>query len=222
MTKLKFVLPILFLAILILVGAGCGEKKAEEGLLPTGEEEEGESLTEILGKARNIVSYKYDAVTTAPDQTVITVKFWLKGYKLRWEGIYEGKNVVYLIDENKQEAYTYIPAQNLAIKMNFGEIKETIGESPTEQSGSIMDYNPVILGTEVLDGKTCLVIEYTNEIGETKIWIWVRYGLPIRTETTTIKGTTVAEIKNIEFVDIPDSMFELPAGVQLMEIPFSF
>lgn len=226
MNKLKFVAPVLLLVALVLVGAGCGEKEVEEGAVPTGEEavtpeeeEKAESLTDILGKVKDIVSYKYDAVITAPGEAAVTAKFWLKGYKMRWEGTYEGKNVVYLLDTGKQTAYLYIPAQNIAMKMNFAKAKGTVGESPTEQSESVEKYNPVTVGTEVLDGKTCLVIEYTDATGKTKMWIWTRYGIPIRTEGTTAEGTTVVEIKNIDFGDISDSMFELPAGVQIMEIP---
>ncbi|MBL7154961.1 MAG: outer membrane lipoprotein carrier protein LolA [Candidatus Portnoybacteria bacterium] len=208
MNKLKFVMPFLILAVLVLMGAGCGEKEPGE-----------ESLTDILSKAKDIVAYKYEAVITTPGQPVITAKFWLKENKMRWEGSLEGKNVVYLIDEDKLTAYLYIPAQKIAMKMNFWEAQDTVGESPTEQSGSVMDYNPVTLGTEVLDGKTCLVIEYTDETGKTKMWLWTRYGIPIRTEVTTAKGITIVELKNIDFGNISDSMFELPAGVQIMTIP---
>jgi len=51
------------------------------------------------------------------------------------------------------------------------------------------------------------------------MWLWTRHGWPIRTETVTAKGTSVVELKNIDFGNIPDSMFELPAGVQIMELP---
>ena len=103
--------------------------------------------------------------------------------------------------------------------MSFGKAQESIGESPTEQSESVMQYNPVTLGTETLDGKKCLVIEYTMETGKTKSWLWTKYGIPIKTEITTAEGTTVVETKNIEFGGISDSMFELPTGVQIMQIP---
>ncbi len=223
------IVPILLLAVLALVGAGCGEKEAEKGVVSPGEEEkveeekveeETESLADVLAKAKGVVSYKYDAVITTPDQAPITVKFWLKGYKLRWEGSYEGQSVVFLMDQSTQIAYTYIPAQGIAMKMDFSKAKETAGETPTEQAESVMDYNPVTLDTEVLDGKTCLVVEYSSQTGEVKMWIWTKYGLPIRIETTTAEGKAVAEIKNIDFGSIPDSMFELPAGVQPMELPF--
>jgi outer membrane lipoprotein-sorting protein len=62
-------------------------------------------------------------------------------------------------------------------------------------------------------------VEYTVEGTATKMWIWEEYAFPIRVEVTTTEGKTTIEYKNIEFVDIPDSMFELPAGVEIIQMP---
>lgn len=225
MRKTAILIPILLLAVLVLVGAGCGEKEAEDGVVPSGGEEKAEeevgSLTDILTKVAGVTSLKYDMVITAPgQQATVTQKIWRKGNKMRMEGTMEGKSMVYLVDMDEQLAYMYFPSENMAMEIDMSKAQETAGESPTEQSGSIMQYNPVTLGTEVLDGKSCLVIEYTAETGKTKSWVWKKYGLPIKTETTTTKGTSVVELKNIDVGNISDSMFELPAGVQLMDIPF--
>jgi len=228
MRKIAVFVPILLLAVLVLVGAGCIKKEAEEGAVPTGEEavtpeegagEAGLSLTEILGKATGLSSLKYDAVVTAPGEVAVTTKMWWKGKKMRMEGTFEGKSIVYLVDMDEQLAYMYFPAENTAMKISLGKAQETTGESPAEQSESVTQYNPVTLGTEVLDGKNCLVIEYTAETVKTKSWVWIDYGLIIRIESTTDKGTSVAELKNIDFSAIADSVFELPAGVQMLEIP---
>lgn len=214
---------VIIVIIIVLVGIGAwvlfGGKKA----VPSGEEAEtpeGEaSLTEILAKAKGI-TFKYDMVTTAPGQTAVTTKMWWEGKKMRMEGTFEGKSMVYLVDVDKQLAYTYFPSENTAIKIGLAKAQETAGESPAEQSESVVKYNPVTVGTEILDGKNCLVIEYTTETEKVKMWLWKEYGLPIRTESTTAKGTSIVELKNIGFGDIPDSMFELPAGVQIIEMPF--
>ena len=222
MRKIAIFVPILLLAVLVLVGAGCGEKEAEEGVVPLGEqeeEEEVESLTEILGKAVGISSLKYDMVVTPPGETAVITTMWRKGEKMRMEGTFEGQSMVYLVDAGEQLAYIYLPAENTAMKISLGKAQESAGDSPTEQSEFITKYNPVTVGTEVLDGKTCLVIEYTTETEETKSWVWVRYGLLVRIESTTDEGILVAELKNIDFSAIADSMFELPAGVQMLEIP---
>jgi len=216
---------VIIIVILALVGIGAwvllgGKKGVEEGVVPSGEKAEGvESLTDVLAKAKGVTSLKYDSVITAPDRAAVTTKIWQKGTKMRIEGTFEGYAGVYLLDVGKELAYLYVPAQNMAIKIEWGKAKGTAGESPTEQSESVMKYNPVTVGTEVLDGKSCLVIKYTTEGEEVKAWVWTKYGLPIRTESTTAKGTFVAELKNIDFGAIPDSMFELPAGIQIMQIP---
>lgn len=225
---------VIIIIVIALVGIGAwallgGKIGIKEGLVPIGEEavtpeegaeETGLSLTEILGKATGLSSLKYDAVVTAPGEVAVTTKMWWKGEKMRMEGTFEGKTMVYLIDMGEGLAYIYFPADNTAIEMDLAEAQESIGESPTEQSESVTQYNPVTLGTEVLDGKNCRVIEYTAEAVKTKSWVWIDYGLIIKIESTTDEGTSVFELKNIDFGAIPDSMFELPAGVQMMEIPF--
>lgn len=42
--------------------------------------------------------------------------------------------------------------------------------------------------------------------------MWEEHGFPIRMEMTTTAGTTTVEYRNIGFVEIFDSMFELSAG----------
>ncbi len=218
---------VIIIVLIALVGIGAWLLLGGEKAVPSGEEEEAEtetelSLTEILGKAKGMTSLKYDMVATAPGEAAVTIKMWRKGNKMRMEGTFEGKSMVYLVNVDEQLAYMYFPAENTAMKIGLGEAQEAAGESPTEQSESIVKYNPVTLGTETLDGKSCLVIEYTTETDDVKMWVWTEYGLPIKTESTTAEGTSVVELKNIESGDISDSIFELPAGVQLIEIPFGF
>lgn len=228
--KTKNIAIIIVVVLILLIGVGVwfwlgSKKEVEEGVVPPGEEEEEEtteSLTDILGKVKGITSFKYDMVVAVPGQATTTQKIWFEGKKMRMEATLEGQKAVYLVDISKQQAYLYTPAQNMAMKIDFGQVQESAGESPEEQTGYIMNYNPTTVGSEVLDGKSCLVIEYTTGAGEVKMWLWKKYGFPIKTETTTAKGTTVVELKNIELVDIPDSMFELPAGVQVMEMPSGF
>ena len=215
----------IIVVLLALVGIGAwvllgGEKPPLEDSVTPGEETE--SLTDILAKATGITSFKYDMVATASGEAEVTMKMWRKGNKMRMEGTFEEQSMVYLADVGKQLAYAYFPSENMAMKIDMSKAWEAAGESPTEQSESVEQYNPITLGAEVLDGKTCLVIKYTAETDNVKMWLWTKYGLPIRTETTTAEGTSVVELKNIDFGSISDSMFELPAGVQIMELPFGF
>jgi len=174
----------------------------------------GETLSEILGHAVDITSVKYDMEITAPGTPATTTKIWMKTNKMRSEMTFEGQTMITLLNVDNQTMYLYYPDQNMAIKMAYEQ-----PESAMEEAQSIPDYNPTIIGTETLDGKVCLVVEYTVNGTTAKMWIWEEYGFPIRVETTTAEGTIIIVYKNIEFTDIPDNVFELPEGVQIMDIP---
>ena len=126
----------------------------------------------------------------------------------------EGQLVVTLMDMDAHTMYMYYPDQNMAMMMTYEPT-----ESAIDEAQAISDYNPTIIGHETLDGKVCLVVEYTVEGATATMWIWEQHGFPIKIEMTTTEGTVIIEYKNIEFVDIPDSMFELPEGVEITEIP---
>lgn len=219
MEKSGFAMLVLAFAAVVLI-SGCVQQPAaptevspEEKPTPSPTE----TLGEILDRGAGISSVKYDMITTAqgmqgtPPMTQ-TTKVWLKKNKMRTETTMEGQTVINLIDLDAKTMYSYMPAQNVAMRRDFAMAPKP----PTE---NIEKYNPVVIGTETIDGKTTIVVEYTAEGVKTKSWIWKEKGFPIRTETTTAEGKVTIENRNIEFVDIPDSMFELPAGVQIMQIP---
>jgi outer membrane lipoprotein-sorting protein len=173
----------------------------------------GETLGEILGRAAGVASMQYDLVMTAPGAPTMTQKVWVKKNKMRMEMTQQEETQIILTDIDAQTMYVYMPAENMAMKMNFSQATK----SATEEAGSIQNYNPTVVGTETIDGKVCLVVEYTAGGAATKAWIWEEHGFPIRVEVTTSEGTTTVEYKNIGFVDILDSKFELPAGVQIIQ-----
>jgi len=154
-------------------------------------------------------------VMTSPGQPAVTQKIEVKGNKMRIETTQEGQTQIILIDYDARTMYVYMPEENMAMKMTFNPP----AKSAVEEVQSVADYNPTVVGTETIDGKVCLVVEYTVEGAATKMWIWEEHAFPIRVEVTTAEGKTIVEYKNIAFVDIPDSEFELPAGVQIIEMP---
>jgi outer membrane lipoprotein-sorting protein len=193
------------------VGNGNGGGGEENGGGNGGEE----SLADILEHGADLVSVRYEAVITSPGAPQQIMQIWFKQNKMRTEMTQQGQTVVMIANFDSQVAYFYYPAMNMAYQMNF----EQAMELPLADAQSITDYEYQIIGTETLDGKECLVVEYTvpAEQETVKMWIWKEYGFPIRAEMTTAEGTTIAEYRNLEFGDIPDNMFELPAGVQMME-----
>ncbi|MDY6966441.1 MAG: DUF4412 domain-containing protein [Halobacteriota archaeon] len=184
------------------------------------------TLSDLLDLARDSSSATYDMVISGGPLETTTTKVWSTETKQKMESTMMGQTTITIIDQEKQEMYSYFPDQNMAMKLDFSD-SETSQQA--ESFTEIMeDYSPTIVGTETIDGKLCTIIEYESSINDAqttqKVWVWQRYGFPIRVEaTTTIAGTpttTVMEMKNIEFGPIPDSTFELPAGVDIQEMSY--
>jgi len=175
---------------------------------------DGESLTDILGQGTGIDSVSYTMETSGPGTPTMTTQMWVEGNKMRMEmeepG--QGQHIIYLSNYDTGKAYMYMPDQNMAIEMDISQTNPPDYEAAQD----IPDYDPIIIGTQTEDGKVCLVVEYSYGGATVKSWIWKEHGFPVRMETTTSQGTVIIVFKDIRFGDINDSLFELPAGVQIV------
>jgi hypothetical protein len=154
---------------------------------------------------------QYEMLITAPGAEQITQKVYFKKNKMRTEMTQMGVSSVILMDIDAKTMYSYLPDQNMAIKMTFNPTTK----SAVAEAQSISNYITTIVGTETIDGKVCTVVQYTVQDQKVKTWLWQERGIPIRVESTTVQGTTIMEYQNFQFSDIADSLFELPAGVQI-------
>jgi outer membrane lipoprotein-sorting protein len=169
------------------------------------------SLIDLFKKKDSISSVSYDAVITGLASG--TQKVYLKKTKMRIESSVMGIQSIIFMDLEKRTAVSYSPSTNMATKMDFNQF----ASSAPDNSDSIMKNNPKIVGIETLDGKLCTVIQYTNDQGTTKQWLWQEKGFPVRIEMTTPVGRVQVDMKNFDFSDIADSMFNLPAGVTVSD-----
>jgi outer membrane lipoprotein-sorting protein len=178
----------------------------------------GSSLADLVSKGEAITSIYFEMATSMPGQDAVTVKMWVKNQtKIRAEMTAEGETVIIISDMNEGVMYMYYPSQNMAMKMTTDT--GTTFDDPFEDLGDMLDYNPDIVGTETFDGKPCMVVTYDMPgTGTVKAWIWTEYGFPLKIETTTSEGTMTVVFTNMSFDPIDDSMFELPAGVQIMDM----
>ncbi len=174
----------------------------------------GKTLVELLGLSADITSMKYDLLVTGPGLPTTSTKTWLKKNKMKTEVVQQGTTAVMLIDNDAKTMYSYMPAQNMAIKLPFDPAK--LLQSPADDIKAIQNNNAKVIGTETVDGKICTVVQYSGSQGTVKTWVWQDKGLPIRSEVTSSTGKTVIEYGNLDFSDIPDSTFVLPAGVKIM------
>lgn len=196
---------------------------------------EKEFIQELLAKTEEIGSMQYEAIsvtsisdTTQPKTVTVTMEVWQKGNKMKIKysgGIEEGgtteiihPGVVYFYDSSKDKYIkTYeemATSSRLSSRMtliygqkSFEEISKELKEST--------DFK--FLGTETINGKLCIVIEYSTIVKDIlvtqKIWIWDEKGIPVKGIATFKTGEIIIieiENKNFIFEDIPDSVFEVP------------
>ncbi|MCJ7523450.1 MAG: outer membrane lipoprotein-sorting protein, partial [Dehalococcoidia bacterium] len=157
----------------------------------------------------------YDWVLTQAGNPSLTMKVWVEDNKRRYEFSQGRQEVIQLVDYDARIMYIYFPDQNMAYRTDFNQAPQR----PIEESESLQQIQPTILGTETIDGKDCLVIEWANENTVSKSWVWQDRKFPIRMEQVTPQGTTLMEWRNIQFGDISDSMFQLPPGVDIITLP---
>jgi len=219
------------LLIAVIVSAGCIGEKAPEGgeVSPTGEATaptapQSVQLSNLLGKAKSIPSVKYDRLKTLSDGNEYTSKIvWEKGNKMRCQLVVKGEaSDIYILDSDEEVAYHYVPETNRAREADFYLARSMAGEQIRETVRTFIEsYEEAgmqSIETETIDGKVCTVLGMSVPgVAEKKMWIWQEYGLPIREEMTTRRsGTSRTEMKNIKLDPIPDSMFEVPAGAEIV------
>lgn len=184
---------------------------------PTATSTSGKTLGDVYGVGKNIGDIKFDQVMTAPDQQQTTMKVYIKNawvtnkLKYRYEMTMEGQSSIQLLDLEAQTMYMYLPDQNMAYKMNLNQAPS----NPTENSDQIVTY----LGTETIDSKLCDVWQYTTSDVTSKVWVWKERSFPIKMQSTTSSGTSIVEYQNIVFGTLSNDLFQLPAGVQIIEFP---
>lgn len=175
------------------------------------------SLIDILGLGKNIDSIKFDIIVTVTGQAPVQMTVYQKQQKMREEVTMEGITTAIIFDVTTNVMYTYISSMNMAYKTTLDT--SMVPESPTEDMSDILDYGANIIGTETIDGKVCKVVAYEEAgVGSVKMWLWEEKGLPLKMEMTAPSGEkTTIEYSNIDLSNIPDSMFEIPAGTTIIE-----
>jgi outer membrane lipoprotein-sorting protein len=173
----------------------------------------GSDFATILGKANAVTSFYCEVKVTSPEG-VQNMKMWFKTgnpNKYKMEISAAGTLMVMIYDG--QYYYSYDPTSKKAFKMSAAQSQQYASSSGDADAAA--QYNPVLLGSETVNGVDCWVYQYTVQGVTTKMWLAKSNGLTVR----IVSGTTTMDYTNYSFSAIPDSTFQLPADAQLVTIP---
>lgn len=168
-----------------------------------------ETVEDILSQAANVSLVRYDCVWTWPERTQ-TSRVWVKDNMMRIEHTQEGQTVeTYLCDYEEMISFHWTSPENIPKRsVTPGEVGDFF--SAMYMATIAADYNPKIIGIEIIGGKECYLVEYVNGEMTVRAWIWKKHKFLVRHDVIGAEHTTTVEFKNIDFGNIPNSMFELP------------
>ncbi|TSC76427.1 MAG: hypothetical protein G01um101431_560 [Parcubacteria group bacterium Gr01-1014_31] len=199
------------------------KRKAELNLLKTS-----------LENLQKITSLKYQAWSSV-NGVVTKTNIWRKTISGEERGRTEllapntdELQMIVIGDTLNNEIFYYRPTTNIARRKTIGddELRDSEGGTASfaREWTLIMESNPSILGKEIIGDREYIVVKTKNgekEIKQWKSWIWTAYGIPVREMALDrdYRGIETGR-DNVEVnVDIPDDVFTLPAGAQV--VPFS-
>jgi hypothetical protein len=207
--KINWIIVISMVVLLVLPLIACGKVTP----IPTNPEE-------ILNQAANVTQVRYDCYTERIDssgnsQEWLAANVMVKGTKMRVGfTTLDEEREEYLVDFDANTMYVWYPPENKPAEMkNAWEIPEMT--SALIWAKTIQSTAPQIIGTETIDNKECLVIEFNfgQDNPSNKAWVWIKHPFLIQMELLFDSDKLLLKFKNIDFGDISDSTFELPGPV---------
>lgn len=212
------ILLIALLMVVLVTGCGGGTKETGKKTGPSNTETSVDAA-DLLAKGHNLSGLSYDSVITADGMDPVTTKVWVKKGNMRVEiDIPEnGGKMISIVNSSEGVVYSYGSDQEMATKMALAQ-SEVDTTSPQDYSESMKPESMKYIKTETLDGKECVVYEVSDQDFTGKAWFWKDYGIPLRIEATSEGESMVMEYKNVQVTELDDSLFQLPAGVEVMDL----
>lgn len=220
--SLALIVSLLLVAALFSL-AGCSKSKSSEtssSNQPKASEQAGSNdasdLQKLFKSASEVKGVSYDSVTTmkGPQGTMTSQgKFYISGKKVRMEMEAQGMQSIILYN-GSGDTYMYTPSTNTAIKTPMP--KEKAADQWAKSEEDLAKFK--VVGHEKMGGFDCLVVTTSDTQGNIKMWLREDIGLPVRVESGDENNKTVIEYKNFNIGAQAESLFELPAGAQVMDM----
>jgi hypothetical protein len=176
------------------------------------------SIAELASRAQANPEYSFEHRMSVSG-VAVPGKVYVKGKKMRQELRLAGRDTVIIMDLDQKLAYMLDPDGETATKVDLSElIAQGTNVTPTERVQSLPS-DARLVGAETLDGKPTAVYEVDGQGGPVKLWIWVERGVPLKMELPNPTAPLTVEMSNYQFGPQPASLFELPAGTRIVEMP---
>ena len=175
------------------------------------------TLSLAVAETASAFSVSYDQEVTAAGR-VITSTVRLKDEQFRIETPVEG--ITNVIVRNRSGLYHYKLNERTATKLSPSSVLEYRADDLENFSGYLADQHAALVGSETVNGYPAEIYRFTDPSsgGVTTTWVWKDKQFPVKIEQESPEGKIVAVMTNVQLgVDIPDAVFQLPAGMTVAE-----
>ena len=201
-----------------------GGPEASDGETDEGEAELAASYgnEEALFAALNIKipdQLYYEMTSTGVDGTVSHMIYYKKGENFRIEGQENGADLVTIY--NAKEGMTYSYDRNEGTGMSFADEDEAGDLNNDDDEIAFSDEDMVIANVSYdrYDGERVIYYEMQGEGVTGKVWFSLKYGIPLRSESTYAEGTLISEVTRVDAGQrFDDSLFKPEEGIQFMDM----
>lgn len=220
-TILAWVMVVLVMALL----AGCGSSESGSSQADQAIDKKAEqpadaiTMADLTGKFASVPGIYFEMDLEVEEAGKIsTAKFWVKGENMRseMESPDGSGTLTNIINASQQEAFMILGGE-MAMRIDISQATEGV-TMPGEAYEDVDASRAQLVGYEKVNDKDCAVFEVSEGSNNVKYWIWEEYGFPVKTEITADGQTTTVEYKNVKVEEIPDSMFEIPAGIEILDM----
>jgi len=142
---------------------------------------------------------------------------WVKGDKAK-SVVYldnPGSEVVLFTNRLSSEVIQYVPSSKNAMVLSrshgLTDFPLAFLEEDILQSYTVSE-------NQLIDGKECTVLHHLDENEEITVYVSNSNGFPFRMDVSTANGTQKIYYRNVRYMDIADSFFELPTDVSVYRL----
>jgi outer membrane lipoprotein-sorting protein len=177
-----------------------------------------QSLADLLAKAEHGNPVTLDFTVTTSAGKTVSGTMWKQNGMLKMETTANGHQAVMIISYTDNTMIEYQPGSSTGVKMKL----PSTSQDATRYLEGVDASTVQDLGTAVINGETCRVVQYAMANSPTttiKMWISEDQGIPVQLISTNANGlTTTMDYTNIKVGPLPGDTFSVPAGITIRDM----
>jgi outer membrane lipoprotein-sorting protein len=159
--------------------------------------------------------YSAEMTITTKAGMTLQLKSYVDGDKMRSEMTMNGMDMATIVRKDKQKIYQVMVSQKMVMELPY---------DPDKFKGSTAaSFGPEgkfeLVGPDIVDGVACMKYKVTSDKNKQIFYFWLDAARKAPVEMAAEDGSFTAKWKNFKTGPQDASLFELPAGYQVMAMP---